>query len=194
MNLNTNKYLESLRKQDNPPVDNEHIDKGEIGNYVMSWRCVLLHELTPEENQGSHNVYIDLLTRDGRRINSSFVAPKIAYGWSGMAVHEVPVPLTLEKPEGEAGYNFPMFGEAQYYLSVKQGAIPSDTVHGLEGGKAHRSYYVVFQYQEIPFIPEVVEVGCITIPRKKVRSVIESLQQIGGMARREIAELEGWLA
>ena len=194
MNLDTSKYLDALKRVDNPPVVSAHVDTGEAGLYIYTWRCVLLHELTEAENQGSHNVYIDLLTRDGIRIGTSLFNPRIAYGWAGMAVSEAPTPLKLEKPEPEPGFNFPLWGDASNWCSVKDGGVPSDTVHGLQGGYEHKSFYVVFQFQETPAPPIDDEAGFVTVQRKKVRSVLNSLKQLGGMAQNEVKELEAWLA
>lgn len=83
MNLDTSKYLNALKRVDNPPVTGAHVDTGEAGLYIYTWRCVLLYELTDAENGGGHHVYIDLLTRDGIRIGTSLLLKRRCFGITG---------------------------------------------------------------------------------------------------------------
>ena len=61
------------------------------------WKVILIHHLTPEENRGSHNIYLDVLDEADQRVYGT----RIRMAWqagSGIGV--------VDKPPNEPGTNF----------------------------------------------------------------------------------------
>lgn len=149
MNLDTAKYLEPLRRIDNPRVQSSQVAPFSGG---LGWRCVLLRELTPQENDsnaagegGGHAVYVDCIDFAGKRYLPA--ANKIRYGWEGMTVAEMPPLSPFEKDAPEPGGNVPIFMGQNLWVEIWDVAgHASDRVGGLSSAPTgHKSFYVVFQ-------------------------------------------------
>lgn len=172
MNLNTNARLSKLNKPNNPPVANGNIDSADID---PAWRCVWLERLRPEESQGAHSVYIDLLDSSGNRIPATNTI-KIAHGWSGNA-QEFTSPCEKDSPEPVA--NVPIFAGARVWVEINDGVAQSDIVMNLDSGSGHDSHYAIFQWQRAnaptqPTNPPVLS-PTVEISRGEVEAVRDRL-------------------
>ena len=122
------------------------------------WRVRSVRKLSPEENRGKHNVYVDVW-RNGSCIRS-LSAIGICYGWQDTPAQTV----RLDKPMSEPGTNFPIYLGANYWVKVVDvDGNQSETVTGLTcdlpdepmpadglGGNArgHHSWMVEFEWAE----------------------------------------------
>ena len=105
-----------------------------------------VHHLTPDENGGNHNIYVDVLDEAGNRRSGAKLEVLTEFGYRTQAV--------IDKPANEPGTNFPMWdwGRTSVY-TVNADNVPSDMVSGLhykhndEGDGntwGHHSFYVCF--------------------------------------------------
>jgi hypothetical protein len=114
---------------------------------TMVFRCIGVHHLLSAENNGNHNIFLDVLDKNGERINGA----EIAWGWEGMRDDEIPRPAIVDKPANEAGTNISLVWGQKAFVSVKAGH--SDMVSNLHimhpdespgNTLGHHSFYVVF--------------------------------------------------
>ncbi len=92
---------------------------------TLYWKAVRVHHLLPAENNGNHHIYIDLLDETGQRIMST----QVRVTWPGG--EEI---VTIDKPAGEPGGNFPMWKHqvcAVVAMGVTGSNLPSERVTGL---------------------------------------------------------------
>ncbi len=90
------------------------------------WRVRSVRKLSPEENRGKHNVYVDVW-RNGSCIRS-LSAIAVCYGWQDAPAQTV----RLDKPMSEPGTNFPIYLGANYWAKVADvDGNQSETVTGL---------------------------------------------------------------
>jgi len=158
MNLDTRKYLESLRKPNNQPSMDERVQATAAGGNSY-WRCVLLHDMGDAEEQDTHNVFVDLLDEMGERLKPTTLI-RIRYGWENMAadVGELFAPCEKEFPQPLA--NVAIFGGAKVWVEVDD-RRGSDRVVGLSSAPdGHESIYAVFQLVNPNVLP--------TLPSRKV--------------------------
>lgn len=84
------------------------------------WRVIRVHHLTPEENQGKHHIYLDVLDEAGQRV----MGAQARVTWEGG--EQV---ITVDKPASEPGSNFPLW--KWQVASVEMLGLPSDRVTNL---------------------------------------------------------------
>lgn len=112
---------------------------------VAYWRAVRVHHLTPAENGGRHHLFLDALDEAGDRIFGA----QARVTWPGDAQT-----ITVEKPVGEPGANFPLW--KWQIVAVEMLGLPSDRVENLHTGHPdeppgldntlfHHSFAVDFQ-------------------------------------------------
>lgn len=125
------------------------------------WKVIGVHHLLPRENFSKHNVYIDVLDENGRRVRNPIAWA--GWTWEGRRPHERADPVPLDKPDFEAAGNIAMhFGQV---VSVwiqglsRDARDKSDRVENMHTGHpdeptddgallntlGHHSFYVVFQ-------------------------------------------------
>jgi hypothetical protein len=123
------------------------IQPAQVEKGQQYWKVIKVHHLSPEENHGNHNIYVDLLDEDGNRIYGA----KARMTWEGGQGE-----ATIDKPENEPGTNFPLW---KYQVGTVEGVgLPSDKATNLHSGHPdepgppawgntlfHHSFYVVFQ-------------------------------------------------
>lgn len=169
MNLNTVARLAKLNRPNNLPVTTGNVDSADID---PAWRCVWLERLTPEESQGAHNVYVDLLDSSGNRIPATNTI-KIAHGWQGNA-QQFTSPCEKDAPEPVA--NVPIFSGARVWVEVDDGVAPSDIVMGLDSyPDGHQSHYVVFQWQRADAPTHPIKPLTVEINRSEIEAVRDRL-------------------
>jgi hypothetical protein len=121
------------------------IVQADVPDGTLYWQAVLVHHLAPEENHGSHHIFLDALDEQGARI----VGAQGRITWEG-GEHVV----TVDKPVHEPGTNFPMW--KWQLCTVEMLGLPSDRVTGLHTGHPdetpgvgntlfHHSFAVTFQ-------------------------------------------------
>ena len=100
--FNHNQWLEIFQSQ---PGYNDALAYGVTVTSPQSskWRVLGIHHLTGDENNGNHNIYFDVLDKDGQRINGA----RIKWGWEGMRPNEHPNDVIVDKPPNEPGANLP---------------------------------------------------------------------------------------
>lgn len=113
-----------------------------------AWRCIGVYHLKPTENNGRHNVFVEVLDEQGNRTRQ----PQIAWTWW----IDAPIQMRkLDKPNDEPAADIPIDKSATVALRVAD-AFPSDSVgnihtrwadEGTGNSIGHHSYYVVFQLQ-----------------------------------------------
>ncbi len=173
MNLDTRKYLRLLEKPDNPLFDDWNITPTSA---IDKWCCVYARKLSDAENEGSHNVYVDVLDINGQRIAHPNVT--VSFGWAGSTTQTT----VFEKPEWEPGANFMLTAGENAWCAIGN---DSDIVNGLFGEAGHTSYYIVFQRQSTgevtaPHQPEMVTVpvSLINDIKAKLQSLQEAVQRL----------------
>ncbi len=115
------------------------------GNEV--YRVLGAHHLTGDENRFNHHLFVDVLNRDGQRIQGK----RIYFTQSpGGDVHEA----IIDKPTNEPGTNIPIWPNDTVTVYTKSANYVSDSVTGIhvrhpdEGQHNrlyHHSFYVCFQ-------------------------------------------------
>ncbi len=121
------------------------------------WKAIGVHHLTPDENRGQHNAFIDILDENGQPLRD----PNLRAGWSweGRQPGEDAPLQPLDKRLNEPAGNVPLFKGALLEVWISDPAAPSDHVTRLStdhpdeptpdgdifNSIGHHSYYVVFQ-------------------------------------------------
>lgn len=148
-----------------------------------------IHKLTPDENVGKHNLFMEVLDENGKRIHDSV----IRWGWEGQKVSEVARPVILDKPNNEPAGNIPIWGTQTIWAEVSHLNYPSDRVsnihtrlpdEGQGNTYGHYSYLVVWmlvdeEIDDIPDDPDDEEVNEIIKKLTKENTELKSkLSQI----------------
>ena len=85
------------------------------------WKIVTVHHLTSEENRGNHNIFVEVLDGDDKRLYGA----QVKMTWqTGSAIN------TIDKPTSEPGTNFPMWKNQVCDIEVVNGLV-SDRVIGI---------------------------------------------------------------
>jgi hypothetical protein len=147
-----------------PPVENDaeaygvSIVPAVVAAGETYWRIVKVHHLTPEENNGQHNVFLDVIDRDGKRVQGA----QIAWGWVG---GESGMVTTIDKT-GQYGADIPIDSIRQIIKACVESELSSDRVRGLSSDHpdegpvtgwgypgntvSHHSFAVVWQLADAP--------------------------------------------
>ena len=109
------------------------------------WKVILVHHLTPEENRGNHNTFVDVIDENDQRVYGT----RLQITWqtgSGTGV--------IDKPPNEPGTNFPVWKNQVCEIKVVNG-LASDRVAGLHTGHPdeslegntlfHHSFLLIFK-------------------------------------------------
>lgn len=124
-----------------------------------AWRCIGVFHLASGENNGRHNVFVDVLDENGNRTRE----PVINWTW----YIDAPVQtVRLDKPDDEPAADIPVEKSATVTIRINGGGIPSDSVGNLHtrhndeatgNTYGHHSFYVVFQRQRSAIIAPPVD-------------------------------------
>jgi len=87
------------------------------------WRCLGVYHLSGAENRSNHHLYVDVLDKNGNRINGAKVVARNVNGEIKTAI--------IDKPKDEAGTNIPVWANDRLTLSVDYLGLPSDTINNL---------------------------------------------------------------
>jgi hypothetical protein len=156
-----------------------------------AWRCIGAYHLSPDENRGRHNVFVDVLGKDGKRVRNA----QIKWRWADNAPIQT---RWLDKPDNEPACDIPIDKGATITLWVDNGALASEVVTGIHARHTdegmgntygHHSYYVVFaQLRNAIVIPPIDpptvpdDVATLQAEIARLRSVIASAQKALGAA------------
>lgn len=137
------------------------IVKADVAEGETYWKVIGVHHLLPRENFSKHNVYIEALDEEGRRVRNPIAWA--GWTWQGKRSNERADPVALDKPDAEAAGNIAMhFGQnvSVWMKGLSPGANDkSDLVENLHtthpdeplpdgsllNTLGHHSFYVVFQ-------------------------------------------------
>lgn len=148
------------------------------------WACIGIYHLTPDQNRGRHNVFIECLDESGNRLHY----PIIEWNW----VYGGPIQQKrLDKPANEPAADIPIDGQATITLWVAD-KLSSDVVGELYTRHAdeapgntwgHHSYYVIFQRQtglvvEPPVIVPPAPVDPVTLEPMTIESLAQRLAKL----------------
>lgn len=128
------------------------------------FEIALLHHLTPEENQGSRNIYVDIVDAQGHLLRG--LPLRIGWTWEGRRADEAAPPYALDKPANEPAGNVPLFMDAKtaVWLQTADGHVASERVHWLSSKRqdgvtgntmGHNSYYIIFRERDLSAVRPV---------------------------------------
>ncbi|MFN8441235.1 MAG: NBR1-Ig-like domain-containing protein [Caldilineaceae bacterium] len=121
------------------------------------WQVIRIRHLTPQENHGQHNVFVDALDEAGQRYRDPML--RIGWTWEGRRPDEDAPAKLLDKPDNEPAGNVDLYPGQHLEVWIEGDGLPSDRVsnmhseHPDEPGPqgelgnsfGHHSYHVVFQ-------------------------------------------------
>jgi hypothetical protein len=137
------------------------IVQADVAEGETYWKVIGVHHLLPRENFSKHNVFIEALDEEGRRLRNPHAWA--GWTWRGRRSDERADPLPLDKPDFETAGNVAMhFGQnvSVWVQGLSRGARDkSDRVENLHtthpdeptpdgsllNTLGHHSFYVVFQ-------------------------------------------------
>ena len=106
---------------------------------INSWR-----QLSPAENQGKHNIYIDALINGNKQRGLTVI-----WGWKGQRKDELSPPVKMDKPLNEPGCNIPIEKGQEIWIEIQDAKYPSERIEGFDTisdiSWGHVSYYVQFE-------------------------------------------------
>ena len=142
------------------------------------WRCIGVYHLTPEENRGRHNVFIECLDESGNRLRW----PIVIWAWT----LDGPIQQKhLDKPANEPAADIPIDKNATVTMWVAD-SMDSDSVGNLHARHAdeapgntwgHVSFYVVFQRQAGAIVTPPIDPPPIPLTLEQRVAALEAWRQ-----------------
>jgi hypothetical protein len=171
---------------------------------ITAYRCIGTYHLTPTENGGRQNIFVEVLDEHGKRDRSPMLNWTVSLDYPMQS-------KPLDKPDNEPAADIPMSPHDTVTVRINDGKPggDSDSVgnlhtrhmrHGTGDTWGHNSFYVVFQRQsaimpELPPIepPTPVKPEPLTLEQRVEQFVanIESLAQRVAELERRLNEAEG---
>lgn len=125
-----------------------------------AWRVLGVHHLTPEENMGKHNIYVDVLDSNNKRYPPS-TGIGIGWDWEGRFDTQPAPKKPLDKPDNEPHGNVDIYRGMKIKVWISH-TVQSDLVTGLSSdlpdelgpngeiwnSVGHHSFYILFKLQE----------------------------------------------
>lgn len=131
----------------------------------VKWAIIGVHHLTPDENRGGHQLYVEMLDEQGQRVQP---VGWLTYTWDGIQEHELPTPpIRADKPDHEPKGHLGVWANQTIHLRCHGTSYDANQpdadggsdwisgVHtrhadeGVEGGPrntyGHHSFYVIYQ-------------------------------------------------
>lgn len=153
------------------------------GNAKNAYRVVAVYKLSPQENAGKHNLYIDVIDKlTGRRMKEV----PIIWGWEGQRPDQIITPLKLDKPDNEPMGSLPIWANQKIWAEpANRQADEVFNIHTmyLDEGPGntwgHHSWYVVWLYDtkpetppELPTPPTPPSPGPGFVPVSEVKKIL----------------------
>jgi hypothetical protein len=127
------------------------------------WLAVGIWHLTPEENGGNHNVYVDVLDTSKQPLPPDRLGDKrLAFGWEGQRPDEPAPAVKFEKQPPEPAANLPIWMGQEMAIWIESDRPISNIASNLHtdlpdqppgNTRGHHSYYVVFAQVAMPTTP-----------------------------------------
>jgi hypothetical protein len=159
-------YLLNARENNEPMNETAQkygvrIVEADVAEGETYWKVIGVHHLLPRENFSKHNVYVEALDENGRRVSNPIAWA--GWTWQGRRSDERADPLPLDKPAFEAAGNVAMHFGQNVSIWIKglsrDANDKSDRVENLHTAHpdeplpdgsllntlGHHSFYVVFQ-------------------------------------------------
>lgn len=159
-------YLLNARENNEPMNETAQkygvrIVEADVAEGETYWKVIGVHHLLPRENFSKHNVYVEVLDENGRRVSNPIAWA--GWTWQGRRSDERADPLPLDKPAFEAAGNVAMHFGQNVSIWIKglsrDANDKSDRVENLHTAHpdeplpdgsllntlGHHSFYVVFQ-------------------------------------------------
>jgi len=156
------------------------------------WRCVCVYHLSPQENVGKSNIFIDVLSAGGDWAIAEHL--RVGWTWNGRQPHEPAAPRMFEKRPPEFRAQVDLYkGQITSLRIMDATGLRSDVVNGLRsdvedlstGGNTrfHNSFAALFQRISGPVIAPPID------PVMPPTEILTAWQM--GIER-DIAELKAW--
>lgn len=121
------------------------------------WKVIGVHHLSPGENRGRHNAYVEVLDERGQRINDPNL--RIGWSWPERTADQAAPLIPLDKPANEPAGDVPIGKKMDLELWIEGDGLPSECIHNMHtrhadepgpngeiwNSRGHHSYYIVFQ-------------------------------------------------
>jgi hypothetical protein len=104
-------------------------EEGKVAPGGKYWRLVRVRHLSPEENQGKHNAFVDAVDENGVRVRDP--ALRIGWTWEGRTPGETAEPKALDKPDSEPAGNVDIYGGMRLGVWITGDGLPSDRAESL---------------------------------------------------------------
>lgn len=149
-----------------PPINDAaaygvRIVPAEVAEGESYWRVIGVHHLTPEENRGKHNVFLEALDESGQRVRNPIAWA--GWTWEGRRPDENAPPVRLDKPDNEPGGNLSMWINQTISAWVTDDDELSDAIVNVHtrhkdepigNSIGHHSFYVVWMLVEMGQEPD----------------------------------------
>ena len=136
---------------------NVHLTPAAVTAGQCYWHVTSARHLSPEENRGRHNVFVDALDENGQRCRMPTL--RIGWSWAGRRPDEQAPLKPLDKPDNEPAGNVDLYAGQHLEAWIEGDGLPSDHVVNLHtdhpdepgpGGqlwnsRGHHSFHVIFQ-------------------------------------------------
>lgn len=175
------------------------------------WHVIGVHHLAPEENQGKHCAFLDILDSTGQRVHNP--ALHVEWSWEGQQPNEASPPKAFDKPDSEPATNLDLYRGQHVRLAVSGDGCPSDVVENLHtdhhdepgpqgetwNSAGHHSFYVVYQRIKKAAEPLITngsghEPGDETEPERPPAGQLRVRDKLGIDANRPIDPVTGAIA
>lgn len=180
-----NKFMEDYKR--GVLYNNSHLAV-ENPTQTPVYKIIGIHKLTPQENVGKHNLYIEVRDSEGRRPKEPIF---INWGWAGQRSNEKSLPILLDKPLSEPYGNIPIWSNQVIWATVgNRLAETVSNVHthlpdeGPGNTYGHYSYLVVWQEvtgEQEPLPPPSPEEGPIQEIKLKLGQIKNLVHDIEGL-------------
>ena len=124
------------------------ISQPPVGEGEEYWACIGVYHLTPEENQGKHNLYLEAMDENNNRVFGT----AFKWGWEGQGAHEPSPDVIDDKPPNELA-NIVIWANQILWAGVRDN-IPSGEVQKVRSTHpdeapgntwGHHSFYAAFK-------------------------------------------------
>lgn len=136
---------------------NVHLAPAAVTAGQRYWHVTSVRHLSPEENRGRHNVFVDALDENGQRCRVPTL--RIGWSWEGRRPDEQAPPKPLDKPDNEPAGNVDLYAGQHLEAWIEGDGLSSDHVVNLHtdhpdepgpsgqlwNSRGHHSFHVIFQ-------------------------------------------------
>ena len=121
------------------------------------WQVTSVRHLSPQENQGRHNIFVDALDETGQRCRD--LGLRIGWSWEGRRPDEPADPKPLDKPDNEPAGNVDVYKGQLLEVWLQGDGLSADHVANLHtdhddepgpngetwNSRGHHSFHLIFQ-------------------------------------------------